>query len=158
MTANATSVPLGRKLLVREASHCRALLSHLQSPSAVPATRQGCAVALRNLLLDKEHALSLLERSGEALVPALLLPLTPGDAARGDEQLREACADAVAALAASAEGRAALWAAGAPKLLQRAYEEETAEGVNSALEHAAGLLVTQGRTERRRLGASHAES
>jgi len=162
VAANASATPLGRSLLLKDGTHALVLLKRVQEGEASEPARKGSAIALRNCLMDAEHCPRLLADCGAKLVPAMLQPL--GVVGRGDEELRCACADALSSLAATPEGRAALWAAGAPKLLQRAYESEDSEAVNHALERGvrpsmpsslhpnkrctqAALLVTEGREE-----------
>ena len=112
----------------------------LASPGAASAARWGSATALRNCALDVELHEALLRPDGDnvsLVVPALLAPLAPS--ARTAEQsvpLREACADALAALAATEAGRAAMWAAGAVEAMRAAYEDEQAPNVCTALEQA----------------------
>ena len=132
VAANASAVPLGRRLLMKDGAHAVVLLRRLSAGEASEPARKGCALALRNCLMDVELCSQLLTECGADLVPALLRPL--GSDGRGDEELRCACADALASLAATTEGRAALWAAGAPKLLQSAYEREDDAAVNQSLE------------------------
>lgn len=143
VAGNVSALPLGRRLLLQDGTHAGLLARVLASPTAAPTARQGAALALRNLALDSELCPRLLCAADGVLVPALLSPLAPHSGA--DEPLREACADALAAVAGSAEGRKALWAAKAPDLLRRAYEDEQARGVCAALEHAAELLMSDGR-------------
>ncbi len=137
MAGNVTALSLGRSLLLKDGTHAVLLARTLASTTAAPPARQGAALALHNCALDAEQCSRLVDAAGDTLVPSLLRPLAPhsGD----DEPLREACANAVASLAGSADGRRALWAAGAPELLRKAYEEEQAAGVCAIMEHAVRL-------------------
>lgn len=137
VAANASAVPLGRRLLLKDDAHAIVLIQRVQAGDESEPARKGCAVALRNCLMDAELCPRLLAICGDKLVPALLQPL--GVIGRGDEELRCACADALSSLAASPEGRAALWSAGAPKLLSKAYEDEVSVAVNAALERGVRI-------------------
>ena len=136
-----SSLPAGRALLVAPADGRVVLLARaLAAPDAAAAARWGAATALRNCALDAELHAALLQLDGDGVspvVPALLAPLAP--AARTVEQavpLREAGADALAALAGTEAGRAAMWAAGAVEAMRAAYEDEQAPHVCAALEQA----------------------
>ena len=141
VAANVSNLPAGRALLVAPTDGRVALLARaLAAPGAAAAARWGSATALRNCALDEELHGALLAPVGDSaspVVPALLAPLAP--AARVAEQavpLREACADALAALARTEAGRAAMWAAGAVEAMRVAYEDEQAPRVCAALEQA----------------------
>jgi len=179
VAANVSSLPAGRAVLVAPADGRVALLARaLTSPGAASAARWGAATALRNCALDAELHKALLHADSDnasLVVPALLAPLAP--AARTAEHsvpLREACADALAALAATETGRAAMWAAGAVEAMRAAYEDEQVPHVCAALETAvralpvrvcrrvlahsshvqADLLITRGKAEAEQMEAS----
>jgi hypothetical protein len=144
VAANVSSTPLGRALIAaagegRAALLVRVLCAEPGGGGAAAVARRGAACALRNCALDAAVHGALLSgggAEGDALVRALLAPLSPRVRAAEDEGVREACADAIAALAGSDAGRAALWAAGAVEALRVAYEDEEVPGVCAALEHA----------------------
>jgi len=146
VAANVSNLPAGRALLVAPADGRVVLLARaLAAPGAAAAARWGSATALRNCALDEELHGALLAAVGNGaspVVPALLAPLAP--AARVAEQavpLREACADALAALARTEAGRAAMWAAGAVESMRVAYEDEQAPRVCAALEQAVRAVI-----------------
>ena len=145
VAANVSSLPAGRAVLVAPADGRVSLLARaLASPGAASAARWGAATTLRNCALDAELHDALLRPDGDGaslMVPALLAPLAP--AARTMEQsvpVREACADALAALAVTETGRAAMWAAGAVEAMRAAYEDEQAPHVCASLETAVRFL------------------
>ncbi len=137
VAANVSSTPLGRRLVAAPGEGRVPLLVRvLGAPAAAAVARRGAAAALRNCALDADTHGALLGDDAGALVTALLAPLAPAARAAEDAGVREACADALAALAGSDAGRAAMWAGGAVEALRSAYEDEEVPGVCAAMEHA----------------------
>jgi uncharacterized membrane protein YgcG len=120
-----------------------ALASQLRAPS--PLRRRGCAFTLKNCCLASEEDATVEAIGAEQEAWGVILGvMAAGADAEPAGDVREALAEAVLCLARAEAGRKALWAAGAPELLRKAYELEEHRGACEAMEGAAQLFMADG--------------
>ena len=144
---NVTRTPEGRRLLCDAGGGgLGAAAAALRAPAASDLRRRGCAAALRNCCLsaaESEDLEGVLAQKGalKDILAALCGDDSPGATGDPDATVRQHLAEAIVMLAASDEGRGALWDAGAPEALRRAYADEEDADVCAALEEAARLFL-----------------
>ena len=142
---NVTRLKEGRAMLLEPG---RGLLQALASQLLVvpggggagAGRRRGCAGALRNIFLSAEADGSLdAVLADDAVLERVLAPLSGAPNTDPDDNVREALAEAVAALACepSGRGKAALLKLDADTKLSKGYEYEEHPGVCAAMEMAA---------------------
>jgi hypothetical protein len=152
LLANVTRLSDGRRLLASSPAGGLTAAAAALVPARPAKARAAAAAAIRNCCLAAGSDGTLGELlADQALLRSVLKPVAglahPDDRAKAspvkddDCDVRTALAEAVLALAATEEGRAALWSVQAPELLRLAYEDEEDPDVCTALEHAATLFL-----------------
>ena len=170
---NVTRHPIGRRVFLEHSQRLlQAVLPTISSSSS--ERRVAFFSALRNCCVDEASCLALLtnpnpvgmstfaftmegssrptlQRDGvnissaaQDIVRALLRPISGAKHSERCDAVRQACAEAVANLARSEAGRAALVASEAPKLINQGYDVEEHRETQEALEVAAAQFLTHG--------------